>query len=485
MRFKNLFSLKHLLAIGLLLFMALLFLAVTYVASAVEETAGLSEKAIYQVVEQTKITRLVLQKVADIERKAKLFVLLADPSLRQPYEREAYENARAQLKQALDELLKAESDNKIVLLANELSEKEKLIYEQIVGSGTHDDIHLPVDDAFQGLHETATALWEEVSSRIDRKVEDLREHVKSVERRLLFRGAALVLVLLVFVVGLWAMLRGSIRQLDESIRRLGAGDFAKPIRVAGPSDLQYLGDRLEWLRSRLLTLEESKQRFVRNFSEEFRMPLEGVTDSTAALVAAAGEQDPRQRDIVAQLGENVEKLKSLFQELLNYTEVNETPSERSKETVNMKALVESIVEAYRDRLRAKSLILKELVQPVEFHGAADQLRTIVDQLVSNAVKFSPEGGEIRIILRLLGEVMELEVEDEGPGIDPEEGQRLFEPFFRGKAARAAETEGSGLGLAIVSECVANHQGKIEIIEPREDERGARVRIELPLARALQ
>ena len=149
----------------------------------------------------------------------------------------------------------------------------------------------------------------------------------------------------------------------------------------------------------------------------------------------------------------------------------------------MKRLVESLLEDYRTRLEAKSLTVKELVQPVEYRGTPDQLRTIVDQLLSNAVKFSPEGGEIRIILRALGNVMELEVEDDGPGIDPEEGQRLFEPFYRGRAARAAATEGTGLGLAIVSECVANHRGRIAILEPRQDERGARIRVELPLTEA--
>jgi two-component system sensor histidine kinase GlrK len=282
MRFKNLFSLKHLLAMGFLLVMVPLLLAVTYAAFAIEETAGLSEKAIYQVVEQTKVTRLVLQKVADIERKAKLFVLLADPSLRSPYERESYENARAQLKQALGELLKVEGDNKIALLANELSEKERLIYEQIVGSGTGEDVRLPVDDAFRGLHEAATALWEEVSGRVDRKVEELHEHVKSVRQRLLLRGVVLVLVSVAFVLGLWLLLRGAIRQMDESIRRLGAGDFVEPIQVTGPRDLRYLGDRLEWLRSRLLSLEESKQRFMHNFSDEFKAPLENLSDTAAA-----------------------------------------------------------------------------------------------------------------------------------------------------------------------------------------------------------
>jgi two-component system sensor histidine kinase GlrK len=485
MKSKNLLSLKYLLFIGFVLAMIPLLLAVMYAGFAMRETAELSEKAIYQVVEQTKTTRSVLQKVADIERKAKLFVLLADPSLRQPYERESYEGVRASLKQALGELLKAGNDNKMVLLVNELSEKERLIYEQIVGFGADEEVRLPVDEAFQGLHDAANALWQEVSNRVDRKVADLHGYAGAVQHDLLIKGAVLALISAVFGSGLLTVLSGSVRQLDESIRRLGTGDFAQSIRVAGPKDLRYLGDRLEWLRTRLLALEESKQQFMRNISGEFEIPLAGVFENTGLLVAEAEDAlSPKQREIVSRLNQNVQKLQSLFDELLHYNRVNDNPSPPPKGAVNMKALLASVIEDYRDSLKAKSLTVKELVQPVEFFGAPDQMRTIVDNLVSNAVKFSPEEGEIRIILRASGTEMQLEVEDDGPGIDNEERQRIFEPFFRGRAARTIDAEGSGLGLAIVSECVANHQGKVEVIEPRQDEQGARIRVQLPLVEAV-
>ncbi len=482
MRLDNLFSLKYLFYVGFILAMAPLMLAVIHADFAMREMAGLSERSIYQVVEETKTTRAVLQMVGEIERKARLFVILADLSFPQPYERESYESARTQLRQALDALLKAESDNRMALLANELAEKEKLIHEQIIGAGSAPEVRPPVDEAFRGLHDAAAALWRESSNRVDRKVEDLRGHASSVREGLLLRGLALVLVSLVFVAALLAVLTRSIRQMDESIRGLGAGDFMKPIRVKGPSDLRYLGARLEWLRTRLLTLEDSKQQFMRNVSHELRAPFEGIWESTAAL-ADEGETESEQRDKVARLKENVGKLKELFEEVLHYKRINENPLEHPKQALNMKELLDSIIEDYRPRLKEKSLAVKALIQPVDFIGEPEQMKTIVDNLLANAVKFSPEGGEIRIILRAAGNILELEVEDDGPGVAPEEAEQLFEPFFRGQAAQDLGTEGSGLGLAIVSECVANHQGKVEVVEPRLDEKGARFRVELPLREA--
>jgi two-component system sensor histidine kinase GlrK len=167
--------------------------------------------------------------------------------------------------------------------------------------------------------------------------------------------------------------------------------------------------------------------------------------------------------------------------LLRYSQINSKPEMNRKETVNMKHLLESVIENFQTRLQAKSITLKKLVRPVEISGINEQLQSIIEELMSNAVKYSPAGGEIRIMLRDSGMQMELEVEDEGPGIALEERAHVFEPFFRGKAAPFDENfEGPGLGLAIVKEYVSNHQGKVDIIDARQDQHGARIRVQIPL-----
>jgi len=125
--------------------------------------------------------------------------------------------------------------------------------------------------------------------------------------------------------------------------------------------------------------------------------------------------------------------------------------------------------------------MKNLARPVEISGIPDQLQVIIEQLLSNAIKYSPEGGEIRVMLRDSDMQMELEVEDEGPGIDPEDRLHLFEPFFHGKNLLADEIgQGPGLGLAIIKEYITNHQGKIDIIDSRQDQQGVRILVQIPL-----
>lgn len=263
-------SLKILFSLGFLLVVLPLVLAVVNAAFTLRETARASEQAIYRVVDEARTAQSVQQMVADIERKAKLFVVLADPSLSQPYERQSYENERAQLREALGALLGTRGDARLALLVNELAEKERLIHERIIDSRAEAEPRLPVEQAFQGLHNAAAALGQEITNRVGREVDDLYRQAASVQRRLLIRGAALVLVLLAFAAGLFAILKRSIRQLDASIHGLGTGDFEQPIRVEGPRDLRALGDRLEWLRRRLLALEDSKVQGVDDGAGGFR-----------------------------------------------------------------------------------------------------------------------------------------------------------------------------------------------------------------------
>jgi two-component system sensor histidine kinase GlrK len=481
MSLTKLFSLRNIIFIGFAIAVIPLFVAVLYAAFSMRETASLGKTLNQQVFEQTKTIRLVLQKSSDIERKARLFVLLSDPSLRQPYERQSYENARALFKQALDELLKLSVDNKIALRVNELEEKERLIYEQIIGSETEENLKLPVDEAFQGLREASNTLSREFESHVEQKFDGLHQQSESLEQGLLIKGAILLLVSVTFMATLLVMLSRSVRQLDTAIRKLGAGHRLDPIVVTGPSDLRYLGDRLEWLRTRLLELEDSKYRLMQTVAGEIEKPLEGIVELAAKLAEDAdGEFDPQRLDTAMALSDYVQKLQTVSAELLRFSQINLNAQGGSKETVNMKALLESVIEDYQPRLQAKSLTVKALARPVEFSGIPGQLHAVVDHLVSNAVKYSPEGGEIRIMLRTSGVLVELEVEDEGPGFDPDECAKVFQPFFCGEAAKAEDAEGSGMGLAMVSEYVANHQGKVEIIESRQDQPGARIRVQLPL-----
>ncbi len=481
-KLKNLLPLKSLIILGFMTAVVPLFLGVVYAAYGLRETAELGRTINSQVFEQTKTIRLVLQKASDIERKARLFVLLSDPALRQPYERESYEAARATFKQALHDLLKLHVDNKIALLANELSEKENLIYQQIIGSESEDTLRLPLDEAFLGLREASNTLSREFENHVEHTFNELHQLSEAWEQGLLTKGAILLLLSGAFVITLLAILSRSMEQLHSSIRRLGAGELTEPVEVTGPADLRLLGERLESLRTHLLNVETSKQHLMKNIAREIELPLQAISDDARRLSVSKGQAPMNSQDVIAQqLETSAVKLKAVSEQLLRYSQFKSQQDSKQSERIDIKNLLESKLDGLQERIAAKAIKVKKLIKPVQVNGIYDQIQEIIEQLLTNAIRYSPTEGEIRILLRDTGNQMELEIEDDGPGIPVEEREQIFEPFYRGNSTMARELEAEPkLGLAMVREYVHHHQGMIKVIDARLDHPGNRIRVQLPL-----
>ena len=130
------------------------------------------------------------------------------------------------------------------------------------------------------------------------------------------RTAAIALALAILFAVLIAR---PIRQLDQAIRRMGTADFGHRIEVNGPQDLRYLGQRLEWLRSRLSDLEAQQNRFLRHVSHELKTPLTAVREGAELLRDdVGGKLSPEQRDIVRIVRDNTLSLQKLIEDLLKY-----------------------------------------------------------------------------------------------------------------------------------------------------------------------
>ena len=474
MKYKTLISLKSLIVLAFAAAAIPLFLGVTYAAFGLREAVELGRNINSQVFEQTKIIRLVLQQSSDIERKARLFVLLSDPSLRQPYERESYEAARVSFKQSLSDLLNLHVDNKIALLVNELSEKENLIYEQIISSESEDSFKLPIDEAFLGFRESSNTLSREFENHVEHTFNELGQLSESLEQGLLIKSAFLLFFVCCIVVALLKVLSRSTQQLDDAIRRLSTGELLDPIVVNGPSDLHYLGERLEGLRTHLAELESTQQQFMHNLAREIEQPLQTLLSIVEKL---KNQNDP----VADRVKTNIEKLQTVSSQLRKYSQCLETPNAEAWQTLDMQVLLENSLDNFKNTIQSKSIRIKKLIRPLKFDGIEQQCKNIVEQLLDNAIRFSPANGEIRIMLNDDGDYLELEIEDDGPGISPEFHKRVFEPFFHVNAnASTMANDTSGLGLAIVKEFVSHHHGHVEFLDPRQDHHGARVRVRLPL-----
>lgn len=146
-------------------------------------------------------------------------------------------------------------------------------------------------------------------------------------------------------------------------------------------------------------------------------------------------------------------------------------------------LIGDVISGYRLPARAKSVIIETRLEPVTVAGDRDKLRSVVDNLVSNAVKYSPVNGRVTVSLTGRQGRAFIDVEDEGPGVDEDERIRIFNAFYQGRARASGPVKGTGLGLSITREFIHLHNGTIEVIPARQ---GAHFRVSLPCdAQALQ
>jgi two-component system sensor histidine kinase GlrK len=146
--------------------------------------------------------------------------------------------------------------------------------------------------------------------------------------------------------------------------------------------------------------------------------------------------------------------------------------------VNLNELIEKVSMAHELAIMAKHIKLESNLIKLTVSGDQGKLMVIVDNLLSNAVKFSPYGGRITINMSEDGINAVLDVIDSGPGIDPADKEKVFDPFYQGRVLPQGHVKGTGIGLSVAAEYVRLHGGKIEIIDvPAE---GANLRVTLPI-----
>jgi len=241
--------------------------------------------------------------------------------------------------------------------------------------------------------------------------------------------------------------------------------------------MQLLGERLDWLRRRSAALEEEKDRFLRHVSHELKTPLTALREGAELLNdQVAGPLAPPQRAVVGIMRDNSVKLQKLIEELLDYQRALHAAASLEVKRLQLDALVREVAESHRLSALAKEQRVVLELASVTVDADPEKLRSIVDNLLGNAIKFTPPGGTISVLAREADGRVSIEVIDSGPGVPLEEREAVFDAFFRGRAKAGGRVEGSGRGRAIARESAGAHGGRISLVAGG---RGGHFRVTLP------
>jgi two-component system, OmpR family, phosphate regulon sensor histidine kinase PhoR len=243
-----------------------------------------------------------------------------------------------------------------------------------------------------------------------------------------------------------------------TVRRRNFSVTAAPVRAAGANGAVVVLHDITELRR----LERVRRDFVANVSHEFKTPLTAIQGFAETLLNGALDDKPNRKRFVEIIREHARRLARLTDDLLKLSRIEAGRLELEMRPIRVETLVSGCVETARLNAKARGLEihvdLQESAPAVRGDGL--QLGEVLQNLLDNAVQYTPAGGQIEVKARSNGNGVTFTVTDTGIGIPESDLERIFERFYRVDAARSREAGGTGLGLAIARHIVEAHGGRI-------------------------
>jgi len=225
----------------------------------------------------------------------------------------------------------------------------------------------------------------------------------------------------------------------------------------------------------------ARDEFLSIAAHELRTPVTGIKGNAQLLLRAVrrGQLEPERLDrSLERLEAAADRLTTLIQDLLDVSRIRLGQLALRPQQVDVTMLVQDLAERYREQLDGGHRLVVQATEPASIIADADRLEQVLSNLLDNAVKYSPEGGPVRLVVEPDPDGVLLIVQDSGIGLPTGTGERIFEPFGRARNATERQVPGMGLGLYVCRNIVERHSGRIWAESPG-DGQGTTVRVWLP------
>jgi signal transduction histidine kinase len=283
-------------------------------------------------------------------------------------------------------------------------------------------------------------------------------------------GSAILILL--FGLYLARVIARPVSEAAEGAGKLAAGDLSIRLSQKGPGEvgeltrsfnemaerLEETHDELEEQNAQLRESERLKSDLVNTVSHELRTPLSGVLGFTKLLLTREFDPETR-RHYLGIVDAQSRRLSDLLDDFLDVRRIEEGRFERAQELVDMATLLREEAQLYSQQSPKHDVAVEIDHAPLAVIGNPDRLRQVIGNLISNAIKYSPQGGVVEVSADREDGSVRVEVRDEGMGIPLSQQPQIFTKFFRGDAAASGIT-GTGLGLAVSRDIVESHGGRI-------------------------
>ena len=311
------------------------------------------------------------------------------------------------------------------------------------------------------------------------QVQEIYESLRDIQIRIISWMAIVLTAVLVINALVLRTITRPIGELNEGISRMSKGDLSARVRVRGNNEFAGLARAFNSMSERLEQLDKSRSQFVSNASHELKTPL----STMKILIETLMYQDPPDpamtKEFLNDANQEIDRLNRIVSDLLTLVNIDNGMKLNLAE-LDIGALLQEQVKRLSPLARENGVELDCAVkEALEVNGDATKLQQVVYNIIDNAIKYTPRGGEVHCTLARSGRKAVIRVSDTGVGIPAEDLPHIFDRFYRVDKARSRETGGTGLGLSIVKQFVLLHGGTIDAKSA--PGKGSTFIIELPLA----
>jgi two-component system OmpR family sensor kinase len=281
--------------------------------------------------------------------------------------------------------------------------------------------------------------------------------------RPLLQAAGLALVLSTLLA--WLVSRsvaGPLQRMGAAARAVAEGDYQTQLQPGGPAEVRQLAAAFNDMVRHVQASRQSQRDFVANVSHELKTPLTSIQGFAQAILDGTASEPASRRHAAEVIYDEADRLRRMVEDLLDLARLDAGQAALSFAVVDLPMLLETVGERFDPPAREKGVGLSqhsEGLPPLVADG--DRLAQVFTNLIDNALKHTPPGGQVRVVGHAAGDWITVQVEDTGEGIPPDKLTRIFERFYQAdRSRRGGAGRGVGLGLAISREILAAHGGTL-------------------------
>jgi two-component system sensor histidine kinase GlrK len=320
-----------------------------------------------------------------------------------------------------------------------------------------------IEKASDGVLEELKKLEGYARRDIQQRMKMLGESSASARKLVLTISAVAVVLVIVASFLITRSIAQPLTILMEKTKEISKGVFNDDLNIASPPEISELAGAFNSMCGKLKMVDKMKSDFFSSMSHELRTPLTSIKEGINLLREGVGGTIPeRQKRLLAILSEESKRLIDLVNSLLDLSKMEAGMMTYTFEPGTVTPLIERATTEMIPLIEARKITLTTKVDqklPV-IKIDREKILQVLRNLVGNAVKFTPEGGQVRVVARLVNRGVEVSVSDTGPGIKKENLTTIFEKFHQAPFKQSNPIKGTGLGLAIVKHVITAHGGRV-------------------------